>query len=43
MNKKTEETVMRDNASQQTPDVTVTREGATATPATPATPAAAAK
>ena len=36
MNKKTEETVMRDNASQQTPDVTVTRDGATATPAAPA-------
>ena len=28
---------MRDNASQQTPDVTVTRDGATATPAAPAT------
>jgi len=45
MNKKTEETVMRDNASQQTPDVTVTRDGATATPVatTPAAAAAAVK
>jgi chemotaxis protein MotB len=33
MNKKTEDSVMRDNASQQTPDVLVTRNGATATPA----------
>lgn len=43
MNKKTEETVMRDNASQQTPDVTVTRDGATATPLAAATAAAAIK
>ena len=44
MNKKTEDSVMRDNASQQTPDVLVTRDGATATAtATPSATAGAAK